>query len=67
MTEEASEMTKRVYASDNYDKALCIIGEYVNITSSEDMNEDYDEDEDFEEDYDEDFDEDYDEGMAIRR
>lgn len=63
MTEEASEMTKRVYASDNYDKALGIIGEYVNITSSEDMDEDYDEDEDFEEDYDED----YDEGMEMRR
>ena len=67
MTEEASEMTKRVYASDNYDKALGIIGEYVNITSAEDMDEDYDEDEDFEEDYDEDFDEDYDEGMEMRR
>lgn len=40
MTEEASEMTKRVYASGNYDNALGIIGEYVNITSSEDMDED---------------------------
>lgn len=43
MTVEASEMTKRVYASDNYDKALGIIGEYVNITSAEDMDEDFDE------------------------
>lgn len=40
MTEEASEMTKRVYASGNYDNALGIIGEYVNITFSEDMDED---------------------------
>lgn len=43
MAIEASEMTQRVYASDNYDKALGIIGEYVNITSAEDMDEDYDE------------------------
>lgn len=43
LTVEASEMTKRIYASDNYDNALGIIGEYVNITSAEDMDEDIDE------------------------
>ncbi len=32
---QAMEMTRRVFASDSYDKALCIIGEYVNITSTE--------------------------------
>lgn len=40
MVEEASEMTKRIYASDSYTNALGIIGEYVNITSAEDMDED---------------------------
>lgn len=29
-------MCDRIYESDSYDKALCIIGEYVNITSVDD-------------------------------
>ena len=33
MAEEAKEMTGRVFLSKNYDDALNIIGEYVNITS----------------------------------
>ena len=33
MAEEAKEMTDRIYQSGSYDEALCIIGEYVNITS----------------------------------
>lgn len=36
MAEQASEMMKRATASGSYDEALCIIGEYVNITSAED-------------------------------
>lgn len=40
MAEQAVEMRDRVRASGSYDKALCIIGEYVNITSDEDMDED---------------------------
>lgn len=44
MVEEGSEMTKRIYASDSYTNALGIIGEYVNITSVEDMDEDLSED-----------------------
>lgn len=35
MADEAKEMTGRVFSSKNYDDALNIIGEYVNITSSE--------------------------------
>lgn len=31
MAEQAVEMRDRICATDNYDKALCIIGEYVNI------------------------------------
>ncbi|MFA6730484.1 MAG: hypothetical protein WC152_00800 [Candidatus Izemoplasmatales bacterium] len=55
MKEEAAEMRQRVMDSGNYDKALCIIGEYVNITSvDEDENEEFDEQEDYYED--EDFD-----------
>lgn len=53
MKEEAAEMRQRVMDSGNYDKALCIIGEYVNITSvDEDENEDFDEQEDYYEDED---------------
>ena len=36
MAEQAKEMCDRIYESDSYDKALCIIGEYVNITSVDD-------------------------------
>lgn len=43
MASEASEMSSRVFASGIYGEALSIIGEYVNITSSEDMDEDIDE------------------------
>lgn len=42
MAEEAEEMCDRITHSDSYDTALCIIGEYVNITGP-----DEDEDEDF--------------------
>lgn len=49
MADEAKEMSERIYEAGNYDKALGIIGEYVNITSV-----DEDEDMDDEEDYDED-------------
>ena len=44
MAEEAKEMCERVRESGNYYDALAIIGEYVNITSTEDMNESPDED-----------------------
>lgn len=41
MAEEATEMCTRIRASDSYNSALCIIGEYVNITGpSEDMSDD---------------------------
>lgn len=33
--EQASEMMDRVFSSGSYDEALCIIGEYVNITDSQ--------------------------------
>lgn len=36
MAEQAREMRARICDSGSYDKALCIIGEYVNITSVED-------------------------------
>lgn len=36
MSEQAKEMTDRIYASGSYDEALGIIGEYVNITGGED-------------------------------
>ncbi len=40
MAEEATEMCTRIRASDSYGSALCIIGEYVNITGpNEDMSE----------------------------
>ena len=35
MAEQASEMMKRATASGSYDEALCVIGEYVNITSAD--------------------------------
>lgn len=43
MAAEASEMSSRIFASGSYSEALSIIDEYVNITSSEDMDEDIDE------------------------
>lgn len=46
MIEQSKEMTKRITDSaQSYYDALNIIGEYVNITSVDDMNEDMDEDE----------------------
>lgn len=39
MPEQAKAMTERVFASSSYNEALCIIGEYVNITSAEEMQE----------------------------
>lgn len=39
MPEQAKAMTERVFASGSYNEALCIIGEYVNITSAEEMQE----------------------------
>lgn len=55
MKEEAAEMQQRVMDSGSYDNALCIIGEYVNITSvDEDESEEFDEQDNYYED--EDFD-----------
>lgn len=42
MAEQAVEMCDRIRESGSYDKALCIIGEYVNITG-DDTDEDMDE------------------------
>lgn len=42
MAEQAVEMRERVCSSGSYDEALCIIGEYVNITG-DDADEDMDE------------------------
>ena len=41
LAEQATEMTERVTGGGSYDEALCIIGEYVNITG-EDESEDID-------------------------
>ena len=41
LAEQATEMTERVTECGSYDEALCIIGEYVNITG-EDESEDID-------------------------
>ena len=38
MAEEAVEMRDRIRASGSYDEALCIIGEYVNITGGDDLD-----------------------------
>ena len=44
MAEQAKEMCERITSSSDYNKALCIIGEYVNITSvDDDMDESEDE------------------------
>jgi len=57
---EATEMRERITASGSYDLALCIIGEYVNITSvDKEKSEDFDEQEDYYED------EDYDENQGM--
>lgn len=39
LAEQAKEVRGRITASGSYDEALCIIGEYVNITSMEDAQE----------------------------
>ncbi len=42
LAEQAAEMTERIHACGSYEEALCIIGEYVNITGNaetEDMDE----------------------------
>ena len=41
LAEQATEMTERITGCGSYDEALCIIGEYVNITD-EDESEDID-------------------------
>lgn len=38
MKEQAEEMKERVCSSHSYEEALCIIGEYVNITSGDERN-----------------------------
>lgn len=38
MREQAEEMKERVCSSHSYEEALCIIGEYVNITSGDERN-----------------------------
>ena len=46
MADQAKEMTNRIHTSaQSYGDALCIIGEYVNITSVDDVDEGMDEDE----------------------
>lgn len=42
MTEQANEMCDRICASGSYDEALCIIGDYVNITGEKDYDDDMD-------------------------
>lgn len=42
MADEAVEMRDRICASGSYDEALCIIGDYVNITGEDDYDEDMD-------------------------
>ena len=39
MSDAAKEMQERITSSGSYSEALCIIGEYVNITSEEEMDE----------------------------
>ena len=44
MADKAKEMTTRItQGAQSYDEALCIIGEYVNITSVDDVDEDMNE------------------------
>ena len=40
-------MRDRIRVSGSYDEALCIIGDYVNITGDEDVDEDMDSSMDF--------------------
>ena len=42
LSDEASEMTSKVFKSGSYEEALGIIGEYVNITSVDDPDENMD-------------------------
>ena len=42
LSEEASEMSTKVFGSGSYEEALSIIGEYVNITSVDEPGEDMD-------------------------
>ena len=42
LSEQASEMTAKVFGSGSYEEALGIIGEYVNITSVDEPGEDMD-------------------------
>lgn len=42
LSEQASEMTDKVFKSGSYEEALGIIGEYVNITSVDEPDEDID-------------------------
>lgn len=42
LSEQASEMTEKVFNSGSYGEALGIIGEYVNITSVDEPNDDID-------------------------
>lgn len=44
MAEQAEEMWSRIKESGSYDKVLCIIGEYVNITSVDDMEDEMEDD-----------------------
>ena len=39
LAEQATEMTGRIYACGSYEEALCIIGEYVNITGDEETED----------------------------
>ena len=39
LDEQAKEMSSKVFASGSYDEALCIIGDYVNITSVDEEEE----------------------------
>lgn len=43
MAEQAVEMRDRIRASGSYGEALCIIGDYVNITGEDTLDEDMDE------------------------
>jgi len=63
MADEATEMCSRITSSGSYSEALCIIGEYVNITSVDDdeCESEYEENEDDyfddeEDEYDQNFD-----------
>lgn len=62
--DQAKEMSARIMASGSYDEALWIIGEYVEITSVDDVDENFDEDD--EEDLDDGVDENLGEGMEVQ-